>query len=133
MNHVGERPADPLTLRLHPAEGSGEATLYEDAGDGFGYERGEYAKRRVVCEVLGGSISVRLEEREGSFAPERESVYLELRGVNTRPKTVSVNGEAAEWDYEEEDGKITVRLTDDVGETNVEVRIQSTGPDLSPT
>ncbi|MCA1739773.1 MAG: DUF5110 domain-containing protein, partial [Actinobacteria bacterium] len=122
MNHVGERPADPLTILIHPAEGMGESTLYEDAGNGFGCERDEYARRRIVCEVLGGGISVRLTEREGSFVPERESVHLELRNVNTRPESVLVNGEEADWDYEEADGRITVRLAEDTGETTVEAR-----------
>src|SRR3712207_939221 len=109
MNHVGEKPADSLTLLLYPAEGSGETTLYEDAGNGFGYERGEYARRRVVCEVLGGGISVRFDEREGSFVPERRTVNLELRGA-TRPESVTANGEEAEWSFEEADGKLTVSL-----------------------
>ena len=122
MNHVGEKPADPLTLLIHPAEGTGDSTLYEDAGNGFAHEGGEYARRSVICEVLGGGISVRLGEQEGSFAPERGSVHLELRAVNTRPESVFTNGEDADWDYEEADGKITVRLPERAGETTVEVR-----------
>ena len=121
MNHVGERPADPLTLLIHPAEGTGESALYEDAGNGFAYEHGEYARRSVICEVLGGSISVRLSEQEGSFAPERGTVHLELRAVNTRPESVSTNGEEADWNYEEADGRITVRLAESAGETTVEL------------
>jgi alpha-glucosidase len=121
MNYVGERPADPLTLLIHPAEGTSESTLYEDAGNGFGYERGEYASRRVVCEVSGDGISVRLGEREGSFVPERSSVKLELGGVSTRPRNVLANGEEADWRYEE--GRLVVSLAEGVSETTVEVRI----------
>jgi len=40
MSHVGELPTDPLTLLFFPSEGSGEATLYEDAGDGYEQEQG---------------------------------------------------------------------------------------------
>jgi alpha-glucosidase len=122
MKHVGERPADPLTLLLYSAEGSGESTLYEDAGNGFAYQGGEYARRRVLCEVLRGTIAARLSEREGSFTPERESIHLELRAVNTRPENVLVNGEEADWGYEEAGGKILVRLAEDPGETIVEAR-----------
>jgi alpha-glucosidase len=122
MNHVGERFADPLTLLVYPAEGTGESILYEDSGDGFGYERGEYARRSVTCEVRGDAIAVRLGEREGSFAPRREFVCLELRSVNTRPESVSVDGEEGDWGYEEADGKITVRLTESIVEATVEVR-----------
>ncbi len=122
MNHVGERPADPLTLLIHPAEGTGESMLYEDAGEGFGYERGEYARRMLLCEVRGGTITIRLGTREGSFVRQRESVHLELHGVNTRPGTVSVNGEEVDWDYDEADGRITVRLAESAGESTVEMR-----------
>jgi alpha-glucosidase len=119
MNHIGERPADPLTLLFHTAEGSGESVLYEDAGNGFGYERSEYARRRVVCEVSEGGISVRLGEREGSFLPERRSMHLEFKSVSTRPDHVSVNGEEADWSYEETEKTLVVRLTEDAGEVEV--------------
>ena len=122
MNHVGEGPTDPLTLLIYPAEGSGESALYEDAGNGFAYERGEYARRRVLCEVLRGTIAVRLTQHEGSFAPERELIHLELRAVNTRPENVLVNGEEADWHYEEAGGRILVQLAENTGETIVEVR-----------
>ena len=129
--HTAERPTDPLTLLLYPAEGSAESVLYEDAGDGFGYEGGEYARRTVACEVLDGGISVRIGEREGSFVLERGSVHLELRGVNTRPESVLANGEEADWAYEESGGTITVRLAETVEETLVEVRVPA--PDLDPS
>ena len=123
MNHVGEKPADPLTLLLYSAEGVGDTTLYEDAGNGFGYERGEYARRRVICEASADGVSVRLGEREGSFVPERSSVNLEFRGVSTRPQNVSMNGEEANWGYEEDGGKLVVSLAEDVSEVAVEARL----------
>ncbi|HZY56636.1 MAG TPA: DUF5110 domain-containing protein [Rubrobacteraceae bacterium] len=121
MNHVGEKPADPLTLLLHPTDGSGEAAFYEDAGDGFGYKRDEYARRSVVCEVSEASIFVRLGKREGSFVPERRSVNLEFRGIGA-PENVSANGEEAEWSYEEADERLVVRLAEDAGEVKVEAK-----------
>jgi alpha-glucosidase len=121
MNHVGEKPANPLTLLLYPAEGSGESVLYEDAGNGFGYQRGEYARRSVVCKVSEGQVSVRPGERKGSFIPERRSVHLELRGVNARPENVSANGEEAVWSYEASEKTLMVRLAEEAGETVVEV------------
>jgi alpha-glucosidase len=122
MNHVGEKPADPLTILVYPSEGSGESVLYEDAGNGFGYERGEYARCRAVCEVSGDEIMLRLGEREGSFVPEREAVRLELGGVAVRPKTVSVNGGEADWCYEEADRKVVVSLEEAAREVVVEIR-----------
>ena len=121
MDHVGEKPADPLTLLLHPAEGSGESVLYEDAGNGFGYERGEYARRRVTCEATSSELFIRLGEREGSFIPERRSVHLELRGMGARPDNVSANGKKADWHYEAPKNTLVVRLAEDGVETEVQV------------
>nr|WP_207956794.1 TIM-barrel domain-containing protein [Rubrobacter tropicus] len=71
--HTGEKPTDPLTVLVHPATGekAGATSLYEDAGDGFGYETGEYARREISCEATNERIIVRFGEREGTFVPER--------------------------------------------------------------
>ena len=126
MNHVGEEPADPLTFLLYPAEGdAGATTLYEDAGDGYGYREGEYARRRVACERSGRSTVVRLEEREGSFVPERREVRLELRGLSFTPQAVLVDGanvaEGPGW-WREEGGAVIIPLPEGTGASTVEVR-----------
>jgi len=121
-NHTGET-VDPLTLLLYPAEGTAESTLYEDAGDGYEHENGQYARRNVICEVRDGAIAVRLEAREGDFVPERESTHLKLMGVNTRPENVTAGGEEADWDYDETDGGIAIRLRESAEQITVEVRM----------
>jgi alpha-glucosidase len=121
-NHTGEA-THHLTLLLYPAEGTAKSTFYEDAGNGFDYKSGQYARREVICEVRDGAIAVRIGEREGSFIPERESVHLKLMGVNTRPESVTANGEDADWDYDEADGSITVRLQETAEAIMVEARM----------
>ena len=123
MNHVGERRADPLTLLIHPAAGAatGETILYEDAGDGFAHESGEYARRRVLCEAKDGETTVRLTPREGSFTPERERVVLELRGMDTRLTSVTANDTEADWSHDETMHTLTVTLPESADETTVRV------------
>jgi alpha-glucosidase len=120
-NHTGERPVDPLTFRVHPAEGAGESTLYEDAGDGFGYESGEYARRAVSCDTSQDRVAVRLGEREGSFAPERREVILELRSVEAA-QSVLVDGEEREPGYGDE-GVLVISLDEDARAVTVEVTL----------
>ncbi len=120
-SHTDERPTDPLTLLVYPAWGTGEATLYEDAGNGFGYERGEYARRKISCETSDDRITVRLGERGGSFVPEREEVRLEFRGVTTA-QSVVVNGEERGPD-QAANGTLVVSLGEGAGATTVEVNI----------
>ena len=119
--HAGE-VAGPLTVRVHPAAGAapGSTTLYEDAGDGFGHEDGGFARRTVSCEASGNRVTVLFGEREGSFAPPRETVTLELRGVGA-PRGVTVGGEAAESRPVE--GGIQVTLPETAAGTTVEVTL----------
>jgi alpha-glucosidase len=120
-SHTDERPTDPLTLLLYPARGKGESTLYEDAGNGFGYERGEYARRKVFCETQDDRITIRLGEREGSFVPERGEIRLELRGIATAQSAL-VDGEERGLEHRE-GGALTVSLGEDAGATTVEVTL----------
>jgi alpha-glucosidase len=121
MAHTGERPADPLTLLLYPTEGADDSSLYEDAGDGFGYEDGEYARRTVSCEESAGTVTIHLGEREGSFVPQREELRLELRGFGSAPESVVVNGEGVESSHDEETGTLTVPLSETGDALTVEI------------
>jgi alpha-glucosidase len=110
---------DPLTLLLYATEGAGDSVLYEDAGDGFGYEDGEYARRTVSCEESAGSITVRLRERYGSLVPRRETLHLELRGLGSAPESVEVDSESVESRYDEEYGTLIVPLRETDGALTV--------------
>jgi len=118
-SHTGERTTDLLTLLLYPVPGTGESTLYEDAGNGFGYREGEYARRRISCEVSEDRVTVRLGEREGSFVPERDEVRIKLTGV-TAAQSIFVDGEEREPDREE-DGALVVSLGEVAGSATVKV------------
>ena len=120
-SHTDERPTDPLTLLLYPAMGTGESTLYEDAGNGFDYREGEYARRGISCESSEDRIIVRIGEREGSFVPERNEVRLKLRGV-AAAQSVLVDGEER-GPEREEDGALVVSLGEEAGSTLVEVML----------
>ena len=95
--------------------------MYEDAGDGFGYENGEYARRAVSCEESAGVVTVRFGEREGSFVPEREELRLELHGFGSAPESVTVNGEETESSYDEESRTVLVPLRETDGALDVEI------------
>jgi alpha-glucosidase len=119
-SHTGEI-LDPLTLLLFPTEGVDDSSMYEDAGDGFAYESGEYARRDVTCEEAAGSVTVRIREREGSFVPQREELRLELRGFGSAPESVAVNGGAIESSYEDNTGTLMVPLSETGDALTVEI------------
>ncbi|WP_119069121.1 TIM-barrel domain-containing protein [Rubrobacter indicoceani] len=109
----------PLTYLVYSAEGEGTATLYEDAGDGYAQESGEYARRTIRTRAADGATTITIEEREGTFVPERSLAIVDVRGIE-RPSEVTVNGERHDFDYE--DGALKVRFPESASEAVIKAR-----------
>ncbi len=93
MQYVGERQDTALELHVYP--GSDAAwTWYEDAGDGYGYERGEFCT--VECLWSEAERTVTLETRMGAFAGLVRARMLEItvHGLYGWTETVLYCGEA---------------------------------------
>ena len=87
LQHADEKPLDPLTLVVAPDEsGAAIGLLYEDAGDGFGHERGDFALTRFTARRDGGELLLTAERIEGDRPePSRagEVVVLTADGPRT--------------------------------------------------
>ncbi len=66
MHYAGQEQADSLTLLLYPFEGGGQATLYEDAGDGY-EQINRAAQLTILRKIEAGTIRVLIGMREGTF------------------------------------------------------------------
>jgi alpha-glucosidase len=104
IQNTSEPSLDPLTL-IVCLDSTGHATgnLYEDAGDGFGDAKGEYALTRYTASRQGTSITVRLDNRQGNLAtPDREvrvRVVTDdgiLEGTGTDAKGVVITEQAGQ-------------------------------------
>lgn len=59
---------DSLTLIICPdLQGNASGVLYEDAGDGYGYQQGEYLLSGFTAEQQGTVVKVRIKSMEGSL------------------------------------------------------------------
>jgi len=77
LQHTGEKPDAPLEIRIyHGADGA--FTLYEDSGDGFGYENGERAMIDLKWNALTQTLSIG--ECQGFYPgmPEKRKLHLVL-------------------------------------------------------
>ncbi|MFL6286700.1 MAG: glycoside hydrolase family 31 protein [Pyrinomonadaceae bacterium] len=72
IQHTGEMATAPLTL-LVVRGGDGESSFYEDAGDGFGYMRGD--SRTLTATQKGNSLRL---TRAGSYGGARKVAALEF-------------------------------------------------------
>ncbi len=112
MSFTGEKPLDPLTLLVNLDEhGRAAGTLYEDAGDGFGYQRGEFLITTYAASTEGNAVKVRVTKSEGSMPrPARKLVVQVITtadqeaGRSGRRTFVSRDGQGADGE------EVTVQL-----------------------
>jgi alpha-D-xyloside xylohydrolase len=64
VDYASQRPDAPLELRIYPGA-DGDYTYYEDAGEGWGYERGEYALTGMHWD--DGARTLTIAPRHGTF------------------------------------------------------------------
>jgi alpha-D-xyloside xylohydrolase len=64
MQYVGEKAWDDLELRLYPGA-NGDFTLYEDEGDNYNYEKGQYAT--IAFHWNDKTRTLTIDERKGNY------------------------------------------------------------------
>jgi len=64
INYADEQPAAPLELRIYPGQ-SGSFTLYDDEGDNYNYEQGQFAMTCFSWDEANRRLT--LHERQGNY------------------------------------------------------------------
>ncbi len=64
VQHVNENPEAPLHIHIYSGQ-DGEFELYEDEGNGYKYEDGQYAVRKMIWNESAGEFNI--SKSEGSF------------------------------------------------------------------
>lgn len=88
--HTGQ-PIDELTLYVYYKNGFETSHLYEDAGEGYGYQTGEFSLKILETEGKNGTFTLR-QRKEGDFVPAYEKVKIYLVGFPTFVKRCTVDG-----------------------------------------
>jgi len=107
--HGGQ--ANPIALDVY-AGANGSFDLYEDAGDGFGYQDGEFARTRFVWR--GGRGALAIHGERGSFPdmrPQRRYVVRFIGVKRPREVTLTAAGRTRElhgWSYDPGTGRLQV-------------------------
>ena len=72
-----EMKTDSLTLLVNPdSEGRAEGRLYEDAGDGFDYQQGQFAEYKLQASTEGKQLTVSLRQVDGKAASKQRTLRL---------------------------------------------------------
>ena len=86
---TGQQQALPLEVTVFPGS-DGSFVLYEDAGDGYGYESGEYT--RISFSWKEGKSTLHISAREGSYPGMEAQKRLLLRRYGKPPVEVLYTG-----------------------------------------
>jgi len=96
VQYAAEKPWDDLELVVYPGADA-TFTLYEDEGDNYNYERGQYSEIPMTWKDKGHTLVIG--RRQGSFPGMLTARQFRIRTVNGQTKTVRYTGE-----------KLTVKL-----------------------
>lgn len=91
---IGEKPATVLELAVYPGSKPSSFTLYEDDGESFAYESGQFSRVRYDLERTATGAKLTASAREGSFAPPTRSLAVTVRRVDHAPSAVVLDGQA---------------------------------------
>jgi len=93
VQSTAEKPQGPLELRVYPGPDC-RGSVYQDDGNSFRYQQGEFFRQAFTCAPQSGSVAVRFGNVEGSFTPWWESVAVTIVGTEKQPASVTVGGSA---------------------------------------
>jgi len=74
IQNTNEYNSDSLTLIVSlDQKGEARGTLYEDAGDGFGYTKGEYLLSNLLAKQVGDKVDVKISVEAGNLKTRKRS------------------------------------------------------------
>ena len=113
IQNTGEMPTQPITLTIIAgitSEKTVTATLWQDAGDGYAYQK--KAWKTLHFEHRPGSIKIR---REGEFKGQTLK-FLEVIGIAVQPKQMAADGREINFTFDAATKRLKAEIPDGVSE-----------------
>jgi alpha-glucosidase len=93
VESTGETPQGELTLRVYVGEDCG-GTLYQDDGQTYAYEQGQFLRMKFDCQVAADGFHLRISPHEGSYSAWWKSLRVEVYGWKPQQNSALWNGQA---------------------------------------
>lgn len=91
IQHTAQAPTDTLVLHLYHGQAEGELQYYEDAGDGYAYEQGDYYQQRMLWQPALRTLQ--LLPASGQRSSQFRYLKLVLHGLPQAPKGWQLQGQ----------------------------------------
>jgi len=93
VQHASEKPGDTLFVHVYKGTKGSNTVYYEDAGDGYSYEKGHYFKRAISYNAENNTIT--FEKAEGNAASKFKSVKFYFHGFSAGSTFTADNKQSA--------------------------------------
>jgi alpha-glucosidase len=90
QQYVGQVKAEELTLHCYHGQGIRYSMLYEDAGEGYAYQKGEYNIKTWTTVSDENTFELWLETK-GHFEPEYDRYKVIIHGLPFAPEKILIN------------------------------------------
>ncbi|MEM7299206.1 MAG: TIM-barrel domain-containing protein, partial [Bacteroidota bacterium] len=97
QQYVGEKKIEQCDLHVYYREGSYTSELYEDAGDFYDFEQGNFAVRSFQAVGEKTALSI-IQRRDGRFNSEYSEFKLIFHGLPFEPAGMMLDGRVAMFD-----------------------------------
>jgi alpha-glucosidase len=90
VQNTDETLKGPLDLKIYPGPNCA-GSIYQDDGNTFNYQKGDFLRQTFTCEAASGSLKVHLAAPEGTFHPWFHDLKLTIYSTN-KPTTITLDG-----------------------------------------
>lgn len=80
MDYVGQHPVTTINVDVFPAERATHFDYYDDNGETYSYEHGDYYLQRLSVERTGDRVEFKLMAPEGNFEPALKYYLVKVHG-----------------------------------------------------
>jgi len=89
VQNTGAKPSSTLQLHIYQGTETNSFVYFEDDGETYKYENGEFYKRRIMFDPANKTI--KLGKVEGTFQSKFTGILLDLHNFGDLP-VINVNG-----------------------------------------
>jgi alpha-glucosidase len=87
--YVGRQPVPEITVDIFPSETAARFTVYDDDGETYNYEKGEYLRQQITAQQSGNSTQVTIDGATGNYAGPLRTYLLR---IHTPARVVALDG-----------------------------------------
>jgi alpha-glucosidase len=115
---VGELEFDEISLDVYFKIGKEKSVLYEDAQDGYDYNKGRFSLATFTLRGKETDLIIQ-QHKEGKFETNYSKIKINLHGLPFKVKKIEIDNELVSFEKVHFDGKHTLIIDKEFSELHI--------------